>query len=849
MNNEEIQKNLLLKILRCDNADRIRELIDTDVYFAQGTWVPYGGFSNNTGVINGQMKEAENSLIEKITNSIDAILMRKCQESGVDPKDHSKAPKDMEEAIKVYFGGREEIRKHRSEFAKQMIRVAAEGKRDKPTITIIDSGEGQTPDAIPETILSLQQEIKKKIRFVYGTYNQGGSSALGFCNSSSNAVNYVQLVLCRRAQSISDKGTDSGSFGFTIVRSRYDEDACNFTYEYFVDRDNKIPRFSFNESIRINDYDFSEGCVIRLYDYQLTNPGNIVFRGLNEAIEKKLSYSPLPMYLKELREYRGDTEYTIFGFREKMERLDSKILHPGFPNDYPVDLGEIGKKAIRIFVLQHKSKHQENIDSYLSQKEKVFFIRNGMTLHSESAGWLREYCGLTDLAPYMFIFVDISEINPVLATMLHSGREEFKNSPATRFTLERLKIFLESFKELDKEYGSLTAADTEIEDKDLRKQLAKEAIKDPELRKLFDLGEDFPIQEDTGHTPPAPYQGEHLPTEFKLIGDEKKLVEKKTYSKISFKTNASDDLFMRGEDRGEYNWTESDKFFVSFLGINRGIITFRIDAKEYIEIGSSSEITFSLKVPSKGVGFSSVVKFKLIDTPPYIGEHFPSYFKLTKKMFKIPVGSERKLDLSTDAADDYFTREKDKGKIEISGAKVFEFTKTKLLDGILEISVKHIGTTIEEVSDIEIKISDEASHNFDIHVPVEIVSPGYEPNLNLPEAKKVRREEWNNHTPPFEIQNIARIPQWSKLERIEINVDSIIFEELKQIDISDREKAQTYLVNQIYFTSIWLYLELKNLKSNGDGNGDVADLKDNAFDMAIRGMRKLLLNNIKKLIR
>lgn len=845
MSVDDISRNLLLKILACDTADKLRLLIETDSYFNQVKWLPYGGVSNNSGVITGQMKEPENSLIEKITNSIDAILMRKCQESGIDPKDQSKAPKDMEEAIKLYFGGRNEIRRNRSEFAKQMIRVTAEGKRDKPTITIIDSGEGQTPDAISKTILSLQQEIKKKIRFVYGTYNQGGSSALGFCHDSSNLVNYVQLVLCRRAQSLSDNETDPDCFGFTIVRSRYDEDGGNFTYEYFVNKDNKTPRFSFNEPIRINHFDFSEGCVIRLYDYQLTNAGDIVFRGLNEAIEKKLSYSPLPMFLNELRDYKGDTEYTIFGFREKMERLDSKIMHPGFPNDYPVDLGEIGKKAIRIFILQHKSKHKENVDSYLTQKEKVFFIRNGMTLHSENASWLREYCGLTDLAPYMFIFVDISEISPALATMLHSGREQFRNTPTTRFTLERLKIFLESFKELDREYGSLTAADTEIEDKDLKKQLAKEAIKDPELKKLFNLGEDFPIQEDKGPSK-TPYQGEYLPTKFELIGPDKKFVEKRTFSKISFKTEASDDLFIRGEDRGEYNWAESDKFFVTFGGIHRGIITFRIDAKPYIEIGAFSEITFSLKVTSKGIAFSKIVKFELINTPEYIGEHFPSYFKLTKKIFKIPVGAERKLVLSTDVVNDYFTRDRDKGSIELSGTKVLEFTRTKISDGLLEIGVRHIGDKIEEVEDIEIKISDEGGHKFDIIVPVEIVPPNYEPNLNLPELKKLRIEDWNNIEPRFEVQNIARIPAWSKLEKIYINVDSIIFNELKQLDIVNREKAQEYLVNQVYFTSIWLYLELKNMKSD---NGDSVDLKMEAFDMAIRGMRKLLLNNIKKLIR
>lgn len=847
--NDNFSKTLLLKLLKCDTADKVRELVETDGYFTGVKWLPYGGISNNSGQINGQMKESENSLIEKITNSIDAILMKKCQEEKIDLKDQTKAPKDMEDAVQRYFGGRDKIRKKRSEFAKEMIRLTAEGHKEKPTITIIDKGEGQTPDSIPETILSLQKDIKERIKFVYGTYNQGGSSALGFSYDTRYLVNYVQLVLSRRAQTLSDKKADSDSFGFTLVKSKFDERSGKYTYEYFVDKNGKIPRFSYSKPISINGYDFSEGCVIRLYDYQLSNSTNIVFRGLNEAIEKKLSFPPLPMFLQELRAYGGDKEYTIFGFREKMERLsdrtDKKVLYPGFPADYPVDLGEIGKKAIRVFVLQHKSRHKENIESYLSQKEKVFFIRNGMTLHSENASWLREYCGLTDLAPYLYIFVDISEISPALATMLHSGREEFRNTPTTRETLERLKIFLESFKELDREYGNLTTTNTDIEDKDLKKQLAKEAAKDPELKKIFDLGDDFTIQEDKGTTK-TPWEGDYLPTKFELIGPEDRFIEKKTYSKISFRTEASDDLFQRSEDRGEYDWSESDKFYVSFGGIHRGVITFRVDVKPFVEIGAISEIIFHLKVPSKGLAFAQTVRFKLIDTPEYKGEHFPSYFKLTKKILKIPVGSERKLVLSTDVEENYFTRFKDKGTLKVSTPPILELVRHKLADGMLILRIKHSGAKIEKLNDIKILITDTADHKFEISAPVEIVPPDYDPNLKLPEPKLIFKEDWQNSEPPFEIQNIARIPNWTNFDKIQINMDSIIFEESKQLNIANREKVRDFIRNEIYISSIWLYLEFKNLKST---NGDSSEIKTEVFDRAIRGMRKLLLNNIRKLIR
>src|SRR3989344_6187260 len=131
MSMNDIPRNLLLKILGCDTADKIKELVETDKYFTEIEWLPYGGIPNNSGQINGQMKESENALIEKIANSIDAILMKKCLEQKIDPKDQTKAPKDMEEAIQRYFGGRESIRQKRSEFAKEMIRLTAEGRKDK----------------------------------------------------------------------------------------------------------------------------------------------------------------------------------------------------------------------------------------------------------------------------------------------------------------------------------------------------------------------------------------------------------------------------------------------------------------------------------------------------------------------------------------------------------------------------------------------------------------------------------------------------------------------------------------------------------------------------------------------
>ena len=99
--NHALNKEILMPLLKATTAEEIKKFVTTHKFFNDVKWVPYGGKSNNKGTIEGQMKEPENALIEKITNSIDAILMRKCLDQGIFPSDKAKAPKSMEDAICV----------------------------------------------------------------------------------------------------------------------------------------------------------------------------------------------------------------------------------------------------------------------------------------------------------------------------------------------------------------------------------------------------------------------------------------------------------------------------------------------------------------------------------------------------------------------------------------------------------------------------------------------------------------------------------------------------------------------------------------------------------------------------
>jgi hypothetical protein len=855
-NSFEENKKMLLKLLKANATDEIGRIVQTDDFFKNVKWPSYGGFSNNSGTVEGQMKVAENALLEKVSNSIDAILMRKCWEQGINPKDKTKAPYSMSDAIQRYFGGRNNLRKNRSQIAKESLWLVADGKKERPTLTVIDVGEGQQPNRIKDTIVSLHAENKKKVPFVYGKYNQGGSSALGFTGDPMSLhETYLQLVLCRRAETIKDLEKDDNydHFGFTLVRKRFDEDS--YTYEYLTDRDGNIFSFPFDEPIDIYGFKFKEGCVIRLYEYQLTRPGHIVFKGLNYFIDSKLAEMPLPMYMLETRNYSGGKDTSVFGLKERLANK-IEIFREGYPQiKTPIDLGSIGKREADLFVLKHKVKQaaKADIETYLEETDKIFFIKDGMTLHTENTNWLRNQCDLPDLAPYVYVFIDISNIDPALAQMLHSGRESFKLNENTIQVLDRLRIFLsgENFRQLNKEYAALTGTGEDFNDEELTKQLIKDISVSPELRELFETGEDFTFKKEEQGTkePVEKYKGSYLPESFDLIGEPEREVEEDSYARISFETKADDNLFDRAEDRGEYDWAASQKFDITFYGLKQGKVTFRVDPKPNLKVGEQDTLLFYLKVPSKSLKFESKVVFVLKEKIKYEGKAFPTHFTFPKKELKVPVKLSRALRLETDAENNYFKRTEDKGSFKLEGPKELEYGKPRLKNGLLVIKVMSLKNKVKKLDPIKIEIQD-SKNKFQITVPCEVISLDTNPSLKLPKPVKISRDNWEKDTPVWTTLSIARVPSWNELTEIKINIDSKPFEDLKLQNLEDKEKALDILFRQIYVSAIWSFFEFKELKVTESENGTekFSDTRDLVFDKAMKANAKYLLQNIKKFL-
>ena len=832
-------KDMFLKLLSIASSDEIASLIENDDFFKPENcdWKPYGGRENNAGQIEGQMKSSSNALVEKLINSIDALLMRRCYEvegTAPDSKD-PKLPKSLSEAINKYFGGEDEINKKRSDWAKRHLAVLAEGDKKKPTLTIIDRGEGQSPEKIQNTIVHLSGSIKRNIDFVFGKYHQGGSAAIRFCGSKRRCY---QLVSSRRAETVADKNKPN-DYGWTLVRRNYMGRTA--LYEYCTDKNGNTFSFKYEKPLKIDglDIEFTDGCLVRLYDYFLDNPSNITYgrNSLAFDIDQKLQKSPLPIYLQDQRGWKGDTKYTIAGLLRRIE--DNKDI----VNDditLPAGLGEIGVRNIRCIRLKHIS-DVSGVESYKLQREKIFYIENGLALGYENESFLRTDCELPALAPYLLCYIDMSDIPVELANLFHAGREEFAHTDDYRTLKDRLKKFFENeiFEKWDKEYQEKSLASANEDNKELDKLIEKAIVDDPELKELLGIGEEIKIPKGKDKDK-EPYVGEEYPKKFEFVGEQPKEVDKSSFAIVFFKTEAEDKLLTRKKGRYAIDWSKDSKLLdVVLRGMNKGIISLRVDSRENAKVNDEDYITFSLLDSEKKKKFEQAVHFKVIETPPYAGSYFPTYFKPQRDILKISPKTSKKFTFVTDVANDYLTRDADTGSIEFQERDDLRIKKYRLNDGILEITFYTSTEKLGKIPDIKLGITDTAKHRFDFVIPVEIVSPEESSKLNEPKRNRVYEKDWPSQNPPWNEHDIASVDS-SRTQGliVNINVDSKPLKELKKIVGIDKiESAQNKYIADVYIYSLYLYFELKN-----DPN------KDHILGSAMRAVGKALPGMVRKIV-
>src|SRR4051812_13713101 len=150
-------------LLKAESETEVEDALRKAGYLADdaNVWQPFGGFEMNLNQINNQQSDATAALVEKLINSIDAVLMAECHRAGIDPKG-TQAPRTMVAGVEDLFqvkDGRLEnlVPKERTALASR-IHFVATGSKSAPCYLVVDSGEGQTPASFTDTFLSLTKQ-------------------------------------------------------------------------------------------------------------------------------------------------------------------------------------------------------------------------------------------------------------------------------------------------------------------------------------------------------------------------------------------------------------------------------------------------------------------------------------------------------------------------------------------------------------------------------------------------------------------------------------------------------------------------------------------------------------------
>lgn len=434
------------------NADSEKEidlvLAANKIFSDEKNWRPYGGTTGNFGTFESQQNHPVPALIEKITNSIDATLIKECRLNGVDPQSDL-APRTMSGAVEKFFhvknGEVGELTNSQRRRLAEDIQIISTGDKQQPSITIFDKGEGQLPEDFERTFLSLHKNNKAGIPFVQGKYNMGSTGAVVFCGEKK-----YQLIASKRNPELTPSNE---KMAFTLVRrhplsASTDNSNLRATwYEYFSPN-GLIPSFIAPKlDLGLYNRQFEYGSVIKLYSYQLPRGSRSditldLWRDLNQY----MYHLPLPISVYEKRNYAVKTpSKTVLGNRTRI-LIDSRDkVEKIIEFSIPLNSG-LGDIPIQVIIFKNEVPHGDFI-----KNKSIIFTQNGQIHGSEGQSFISQRLGFSLIKQHTLIHVDCTNIpTEIRQDLFMSNRTHLKQGPKTERLLDEITVLLKGSKELKK---------------------------------------------------------------------------------------------------------------------------------------------------------------------------------------------------------------------------------------------------------------------------------------------------------------------------------------------------------------------------------------------------------------
>ena len=541
------------------------------------TWHPLDKRETNFNVVTNQAATGAKALTELCTNMVDAILLRRAYESGLDPTSRE-APQSVTEAVRELVrlrGARSGIlaevddANFLRDYAESNLVIAVTGSSSDTCFTFVDAGEGQLPDDFESTFFSLSSGRKSKIPFVQGKYNMGSAGVLSFCGRR-----WFKLVISRRFDG-------SGPWGWSLMRRRPGKGT---PVAEFLRIDGRIPRFKQGQlhPLSLSDGQLDAkvarpfGTIVKLYSYVLGRPAN--FRTIREALNENLISTVLPFRLMDYRasvdrvrggrRALGVDERTVNGMDYQLRALDQESDEDeraelaGEPM-HVADIRDSELGTVRIQAVPLPPKLPGWLKS-ARNRMRVYHAVNGQVQYKRGRDYISGACRLPGLKDEAVILVDASELSESAHNDVWKGdRETIRQTEIGEHYEAKITDAIRNSNALKRLEERRRNEKTEQLAKQAQTDLFQSVISsDPHIAQLLPGGTVVKLPGMPTTSGRAPYDGRYHPTFVELVGKRLRKegvdIEVGNRRRIRFETDARNDWLTRPDNRGRIGFLRQD---------------------------------------------------------------------------------------------------------------------------------------------------------------------------------------------------------------------------------------------------------------------------------------------------
>lgn len=562
-------KDMAIALAKTDSDTDVVELLKAEQYWDNPKfWQPFGGNENNYSIIGNQQGAPDAALVEKLVNSIDAVLMKECKMRNIDITSLS-APQSTSEAMEQFFGVKKGSllnmdRRERGTIADNVILAATGQRRGCMNLSIIDRGEGQSPETIRDTILSISKNNKLRIPFVQGKFNMGGTGAFEFCGT-----HHLQLIITKRCPEIK-QDNESNRWAVTVVRKEKPREGRKSSmYTYLTDANGGILSFEAEaldiipSADKVKELpDMTYGTFIKLFNYQIPGYKSSIILDLYYRLSLLLPKTSFPIRINECRKFSkeavGNTT-VMSGISTRMGESEN-ILEDDFPflNMFHID----GQTIIcAVYVL--KEEYIKNKTNHYKKSEGILYVVNGQT-HVCKDDKIFELMGLSYISRSMLVILDCSHVDVSHQEQLFmTSRDRLREgSTFCKIVKEKITEYLKGHPkllEVNNKRRKIFVKEDGKNEQNLHTVFQSMCSRSKVFSKLFVKGTDIssPFQRDKDIEPVNNnFVGKESPTFFKLIGEVQENgivnihVPEGEPIRLRFETDANNTYFGREENPG-----------------------------------------------------------------------------------------------------------------------------------------------------------------------------------------------------------------------------------------------------------------------------------------------------------